>query len=428
MRFSSVLVVASALVGGSFPAPAEEIDLEELQGQLEVLTEEVRHLKEQMVLPETDEELKSYRGMGPAASKVYGKTSGLSLGGYGEYHFATPLGEGDAIQTADMLRFVTYFGYRYSDHLLMNAEIEYEHGTTSTNFAGKSGSVSVEFAYLDFLIGDPVNVRLGSLLVPMGFLNEMHEPPFYRGNVRPVTETLLIPSTWRELGVGLHGTVGTEFGFKAYVINGFNAKKFNDTGVRGGRQKGNRVLYEDAGLVLALTYDPTPRLTIAASAYAGSSGQNQVFAGEKPSVFTRIVEAHVEFRHRGFVSRALAAASTIDDAGIVSIDLSDAGETVVVPENQVGWYVEAAYDLAPPVRLPSPMVLLAWVRFEDYDLQHRVPAGFEKNEALDASHWVLGLEWKPVPSVVVKTDVTIQSAAGGAEGVDPLRIGAGFIF
>src|SRR5690606_5504586 len=118
-------------------------------------------------------------------------------------------------------------------------EIEFEHAST-----GQGGEVSVEFAYLDYLATPHLGVRAGMVLVPMGFVNELHEPTTFLGTTRPLTESTIIPTTWRENGAGVFGDIG-DFSYRAYVINGLDAVGggssraggFSAAGLRGGRQK-----------------------------------------------------------------------------------------------------------------------------------------------------------------------------------------------
>ena len=67
---------------------------------------------------------------------------------------------------SDLFRVVLYTGYRFTTKILFNSEIEFEH----------QHELSVEFAYLDFLLSDAIGLRVGNVLVPMGFVNELHEP------------------------------------------------------------------------------------------------------------------------------------------------------------------------------------------------------------------------------------------------------------
>ena len=106
---------------------------------------------------------------------------------------------------ADFLRAVLYAGYKYNDWILFNSEIEFEHATTKTSNGTARGEVSVELAYLDFAISQPLGARAGMLLMPVGLTNEWHEPTTFHGVRRPSVEQSVIPTTWRENGVGVFG-------------------------------------------------------------------------------------------------------------------------------------------------------------------------------------------------------------------------------
>ena len=221
-----------------------EARLAEIERRLELLAVEVENLKigEAAVTVSREGE---YSGLGPAASKVYAKEQGVSVGGYGEALlelFDDEREDGlpaEKTNRLDFLRAVLYFGYKFSDSWVFNSEIEYEHASTSNG-----GSVSVEFAYLDYLYRDALNLRTGLVLVPMGWLNELHEPTVYLGAVRPRTENRIIPTTWRENGIGAYGAFGG-FEYRTYVVNGLDASGFSAKGLRSGRQKGSKAKAED---------------------------------------------------------------------------------------------------------------------------------------------------------------------------------------
>ncbi|MCB0329310.1 MAG: hypothetical protein KDD70_06595, partial [Bdellovibrionales bacterium] len=202
--------------------------------------------------------LKSEFGLGPAASSVYRVKQGLSIGGYGEGSYTNFLGSDRRDQT-DLQRLITYVGYKFSDSILFNSEIEFEHGTTD-GIGGEdgdsAGEVSVEFAYLDFLLSDEANARVGNVLIPLGFVNEIHEPPYFHGVQRPFLERTIIPSTFRENGVGLFGKLGSEVEYRTYFVNGLRASRFEDSGIREGRQSGNRALFEDFAWTGRVDYTP----------------------------------------------------------------------------------------------------------------------------------------------------------------------------
>jgi hypothetical protein len=243
-------------------ATAQEDRIAELERTVAVLADELERTRRQLAVPE-DKSLSSKYGLAPAASKIYDLGHGLSIGGYGEGYYSNLVGDkGDAKNRADLQRLVLYTGYKFTDNILFNAEIEFEHATTSSTESSGGGSVSVEFAYLDFLLRDWANIRAGLVLVPMGFINEIHEPVSYFGVHRPEIERQIIPSTWRENGVGIHGTLYEQVDYQAFVINGFNAEGFDSGGLRGGRQKGNRALAEHLAFVARLDCTPIGELLV----------------------------------------------------------------------------------------------------------------------------------------------------------------------
>ena len=206
----------------------------ELKRRVQALTDDF----EGFILPDVVPSIGDHGiyGLGPAASKIYQQEQGLSIGGYGEAIYSNEQG---GTSTFDFLRGVLYFGYRFNEDWIFNSEIEFEHAST-----GENGEVSLEFAYLDRLLEEQYNLRMGLLLLPVGFLNELHEPTTFLSAQRPDTERLLLPSTWRENGAGLFGDVGP-FSYRLYAVNGLDATGFTDQGIRGGRQDGSQALAED---------------------------------------------------------------------------------------------------------------------------------------------------------------------------------------
>src|SRR5690606_31580890 len=140
-----------------------------IEEKLSILAEEIDNIKQVSVIPEPTYE--QMFGAGPAASKVYHTRKGLSIGGYGELLMGQVVEDGN--NTVDAQRVVLYFGYKFTDRIIFNSEIEFEHGSTATNVQGDSGSVSAEFALLDFLLWQELNLRGGLLLTPFGIINEV---------------------------------------------------------------------------------------------------------------------------------------------------------------------------------------------------------------------------------------------------------------
>jgi len=361
-------------------------------------------------------------GLAPAASKVYGASSGVSIGGYGEANFTDFDASRDdgsrsgASDRADFLRLVTYVGYKFDDTWLFNSEIEYEHGSTENG-----GSVSVEFAYLDGLFDPAANLRVGLLLVPMGFVNEQHEPTTFYGAIRPRVERVLLPSTWRENGVGAWGDVG-DFSYRTYVLNGMDASGFEAGGIRDGRQNGAKALAEDFAWVGRVDWRAAPGLTVGASAYIGDSGQEQFDV----DVSTTIYEAHAEWRWRGWGVRALYAATELDDVAALNNALSLSGVDSI-GERMNGGYLEAGYDLSSIGVVPAGQSLTPFARFERYDTQADVPLGFASSGANDVEVATFGVAYQPHPQLVFKLDYS-NFKDDANTGVDEFHAGLGFVF
>jgi hypothetical protein len=409
---------------------AQQDEIDELKRQLSVVVDEVTRLRSELTVPEQPEHESAY-GLGPAASKVYGVGRGLSIGGYAEALYVNQVNNapGNGNAATDMLRTVLYVGYKFNDSLLFNTEIEFEHAGTSGG-----GSASVELATLDYLYRPELNFRAGLVLLPMGFLNEVHEPPFYLGTARPSPERQIIPTTWRENGVGLFGSWGEDrVQYRAYVVNGMDATGFSSSGLRGGRQKGSRASANDLAFVGRLDVEPLDGLTVGGSYYRGNSGQDQdiTLSGGGPTVklpgtLTTIWEAHAEYRHGALFTRALWTGSSVDNAGQLS-RLLEVAPNRSIAERMQGGYVEAAYDVMQLLLPGSEKELSPFFRFEYLDTQSEIATGFVRDRRQPRRVYIPGIEFKPHPSVVLKLDYRkVDNWTGDAP--DELAFGFGLIF
>jgi hypothetical protein len=427
---------ATAAAAGT---PEDEIrqrddTIAELVRRVDVLTEEVSDLRTQVAVPE-EPELKGAYGLGPAASKVYGVERGLSIGGYGEANYINFIGdeEEDDLDRADALRTVLYVGYKFTDRILFNSEIEFEHATTENpNNGEEGGSVSVEFASLDFLWKPEMNFRAGLLLVPMGFLNEIHEPPFFYGVQRPEVEHDILPATWRENGVGVFGHLGESVEYRAYVMSGFNAQNFDVGGIRDGRQSGSHSLSEDFGFVTRVDWTPDvlPGFMLGGSVYVGDSGQDfEVAGGEVPDARLWIFEGHTQYQNGPLHARGLFAFTSLSDArelnDVLSADPEFEGP---VADEMLGGYAEVAYDVYPMIFGGEDRQLEPFVRVEYVDTQYDVPSGFDPDR--DQAFWVYagGMNFYPHPNVVLKVEYRNLNTRGQGEKADELGLGMGFAF
>ncbi len=430
-----VLVTSSALVLGAGTASAQERDstaIARLTAQVEAITRELEALRLGREL--TVEADSAVAGFGPAASKVYRTPRGVSVGGYGELlfqHVAAARQDGSPSGLRDQwdaLRAIVYVGYKFGDRLLFNSETEFEHGSTD-----RTGSVSVEFAYLDYRWTEGLGLRAGLLLVPLGFLNGLHEPTTFLGSSRPETERRLIPSTWRENGAGAYGEVGP-IQYQAYLVNGFDAVGggssgaggFGAGGLRDGRQNGSRALAENVALAGRVDYVGLLGLTVGMGVYAGNSGQGAPLAtGGTLRARTTIWEGHAEYRAHGLNLRGLYARATVGQAAELNQVRGLTG-TASIGERLTGWYLQAGYDVLRLAR-GARGELEPFVRYERLQTQARVPAGFATDPANDRRIVTLGAVWKPIANVALKADVE-QPHNEARTGVRRASVSLGYVF
>ncbi len=344
-------------------------------------------------------------GLGPAASRVYAK-KGVSIGGYGEILYQNFAGEAqdgspaNLTPTIDVSRAVFYFGYKFDDHFVFNSEVEYEHAVTASD---KGGETEVEFAYLDWMSGTrSFNARAGLVLIPVGIINQLHEPPTFLGARRPDVETVILPSTWREIGFGGWGDVGP-FSYRLYLVNGLNSAGFAADGLGEGSQEGSEAFARSFALTGRLDYVGVPGVAAGASFFTGNAGQGQVTpSGEGFAARTTFVDLHLDARWRGASFRALWASSTVGDAAAIDQANNFEGDESV-GSRQEGWYLEAGFDVLSLVPR-SRMALTPFVRYEAWDTQKEVPAGYARNPENDVTQWTAGAVFKPIPQVVLKVD------------------------
>lgn len=430
-KLQSVTEELDALKAGGVP----DDKLQSIEDKLSVLAEEIDNIKSASVV--SDPTYEQVYGAAPAASKVYLKDKGLSIGGYGELLVGQIREDEDNI--VDSQRVVLYFGYKFTDRIIFNSEIEFEHGTTSSNQDGRSGSVSAEFALLDFLLWQELNLRAGLLLAPFGIVNEIHEPTTFFGVFRPSVERFIIPTTWRENGLGIFGDIDLgnagSVNYRAYAMNSFDARGFRASNNRSLRIKGNRALFNDIAFVSRVEYVPLPYVSIGGSIFLGNTGQNQKidnaespFNGDKFNGFFQMYEADVQFQYRGFEARALYTYTTLDDAARINALNSLEGDDSVGSE-QWGYYVVGAYNVLTLANFSSQYAqyLAPFVRWEQYDTQAKVPTGFSKNPANDRNDLTFGLNYKPIPNVVIKAEY--QRLANDAnESNNQFNFGLGYVF
>jgi hypothetical protein len=380
-----------------------------LQQQVQSLSQDVERVDLGGLVPPLSQ---AKRGVGQGAAKVYDIARGLSIGGYGEFLFTERSGE---LDRADALRSVLYVGYKFDEKWVFNSEIEVEHATTN----GGSGEVSLEFGYVDYLCSDAFNLRGGLLLTPMGLINELHEATAFLPASRPLTETRILPSTWREMGLGAYGDVGP-FSYRTYVMTSLDGGNFTSNGLRSGRQRGSQAEADDWSLVARLDYVGVPGLIVGGSASYGDTGHDNLDDQNRaiPDLRTTLLEAHVDYRTGPWTFRALYAHGRVQEAGVYNAATNNR-----LGDRLQGYYGEVGFDAMSLICPESSHQLTPFVRWEEIDTNASVPSGFVRDPARRDEVLTFGINYKPIAQVVFKIDYEDHD-----NDVDRLNFVIGYVF
>ena len=216
MDFRKFLIAPLAVFVLLAAVPGFAADVNELERRLDIMSDELDRVKN------------SSGGSGIAHR--------TSVHGYGEIHWVD---DPDGDYTVDQHRFVIGVHSELNSWIHLNAEIDFEHAAQELEF---------EFGHLDFLVSNALNFRAGTMLMPMGNLNEFHEPNNFFTVERPEYHSKLIPTTWSQAGFGIHGSQG-DLSYRVYLTNAVqsvnDSRDFNDDSfIRSGREQLN---YSEVG-------------------------------------------------------------------------------------------------------------------------------------------------------------------------------------
>jgi hypothetical protein len=356
-------------------------------------------------------------GQAPAAPPPEPTTA---MSGYMDFHFNKREFEDGRL---DFHRFVLLITHRFSDRIRFVSELELEHALVEG--LEEAGELELEQAYVDFLLSRPFNLRAGMLLVPVGIIDERHEPPVYYGVERPFVDTVIVPTTWFEVGAGVHGEVGRGWRYRAYVMSPLNARDFTaDEGLRGGLQKGSDTNIGRPAVTGRVEYVGIAGLTAGASFWTGRSGFEFRPRFDVP---VSLGEADVRYSRDRLELRGQFAQVAIGNAGL----LNDAmGRAVGVDPNVAralrGFYGEAGYRVISGARYGD---LGVFARYENFDTQFKMPAGYLPLKELDRDALVMGATYWPDPDIALKFDYSgVRSRSSTIREPNSFNVGLGWWF
>ncbi len=342
----------------------------------------------------------------------------LHLGGYGEIHANF---EENGKSGFDIHRLVMYVGYDFADWIKLNSEIELEHAYVTD---GAGGEISIEQLYVDFLFSDAINARAGRMLAPMGIMNQNHEPTLFFGVERPAVDKYIIPSTWSLDGVGIFGSPLGWLSYQAYVVGGLDGSEFSaDKGVRPGRIKERSGLNDPAvtGRIDLYPFEEQ-ELRIGVSGYYGGTDNANKGGGNGTENDFGMVSADFEYEVSRLRLRGVVAFGQNSDPQNLPAD---------VGEEIFGWYLEGGVSVMPVSWKTGKMAqtdLIPFVRYEEYDTQHKVPTGTVRAGVNDRTEITVGINVPLTYQFVLKADYQFKYSEATTNPNNIFNLGMGWVF
>lgn len=330
-----------------------------------------------------------------------------SIGGYGELHYNNLNGEGGASdkKEIDFHRFVMFFGHEFSKTVRFWSELEVEHSIAGE---GKVGEIELEQAYIEVDLNQKHKTRFGMTLVPVGIINETHEPPVFYGTERNPVEKNIIPATWWAAGVSALGELAPGWSYEVAIHEGLNT--FTPaSGVtpastsykpRDGRQKTGKAKADNLAYTGRIKWTGLAGVEVAATLQQ----QSDITQGQDVNTGSAtLFEMHSIYNKGPFTLKALYA----------QWSLGGAGPKAAGADEQNGWYIEPSYKINDKFGI--------FARYNQYDNTAGDSAASEKQQT------DIGINWWVHPSVVVKADYQTQDNDGG-KNQNGFNIGMGYMF
>lgn len=360
-----------------------------------------------------------------------------TVGGYGEVHYIEP--EGISKGLVDVPRFIIFLEHYFAPEISFFSELEIEH--TKIEGGEDGGEVALEQAYLQYNLSERAKIRAGLMVLPVGIVNEYHEPPTFHGVKRPRLDRNVIPSTWREIGIGVVGNVPEVEGlqYRAYITSGLNSSGFSaSTGIRGGRLAGAEVRMDNLAFSGRAEY-LTGGLKLGGSLYYGGSSAGNLALGD--GLFdapVTLYEMDAQFNVENLYLRGLIVGGSIDEnineVLHTTITIDSINQTTkksyVNPIGTAmgGGYIEAAYDVAKLINPETSQQLLPFIRYESYNTMADAQEGITLDKRRDVNFIIVGITFKPTYNTAFKLDWTIANDAADSKLPGEFALGVGYHF
>src|SRR5450432_45714 len=330
------------------------------------------------------------------------------ISGYGSAFYQRNFNQQQSVMTLE--RAVLFLGHQFSNKISFFSELEVENAKVEGGVSNNA-EVSMEQAFLKFNLNANQYLVAGLFVPRIGILNENHLPVNFNGVERPMVETLIIPATWRELGVGFYGSSEKiPLNYSIAVLNGLEGENFeHGTGIRGGRPEGNLASANNIAVTASVQYF-WKNFKFQVSAYSGGtvtlSPKGSDSLGLNSGAFGTPIylgEADVQYEQNAWSGKALGTYISYPDAGKMNTVYGNNTAT-----GMYGAYVEIAYNWL--FKKSTKASFISFARFEALNMNSSIAANGEGiyDGTEDQTHLIMGFGYLPLPNVVIKADVRLM--------------------
>lgn len=417
MRKSFIMLSAAAIMAAA-SGQAMAVTMEDLQKQISDLTNEVATLKQAPAKETAQKEAAAKES--PVVETVKKAMEKTKIGGYGELAFISKKENGNRKggNYFDPQRIVLYVDSQLNDWISFNSELEWEHGGSD---GGADGGVAVEQAFLDFKLHPAFNVKAGAMLVPLGAVNLYHEPTNFNSTERPQLDRYLIPATWQEMGIAVHGNIGSKANYQVMLSPGLDGNGFSaEKGLREGRQNFGKDSNRNLAVSGRLEVNPLTNLYTNFSFYTGNSAKTG-------DAYTTIAAFDGKYSIGDFDLMGEYVQIFQSNPDILTPDPADHA----IGRRMSGYWVEGAYRFLPKSLKTGKLSdadATIFVRYSEFDTlggRSSAAGSFER------SYTTTGIAFKPTSTVVVKADYQFYNdKRPAAEKLDndKVELMFGFVF
>lgn len=372
----------------------QQAEIAELKAQLNKT--DTKLVETEMMVTATADAVEQGAAASGSLAKMAQWAEKTQIGGYGEHHFNR---FADSEDQVDAHRYVLFFGHQFTDDVRFFSEFELEHGIAGED---QPGEIELEQAYIEWDYAQNHSVQVGQFLIPVGIMNETHEPDTFYGTERNLVEKNIIPATWWESGVMLKGELAPGLSYNFALHSGLNSP---DTGskafqIRDGRQKSAKATAEDFAYTARLKYTGIAGLELGATVQY----QEDISQGTVSDASAMLTEVHGIYQQNDFGVRALWAEWDVD---------GDAAK-LAGRDKQDGWYVEPSYKVTEKLGV--------FTRYSEFNNN----AG--DSSSIDSEVWDYGMNYWLTENVVLKLDYTDFVNESSGTDNDALNLGVGWSF